>query len=537
MTDFWKQSEGQIIDNTFPLQLFLGDTDHSAVFLTQRAGAKSPRAAIKLIPARISADLQLSLWRRAGQLEHPNLLRLFDVGRCRLADTELLYVVMEHAEEDLSQILPQRSLSASEAREMLEPVLDVLVYLHSKGLTHSHIKPSNLLATAERLKLSSDTLFPIGEARKPSRQLDAYDAPETATSPVSPAADVWSLGVTLVEALTQRAPLWQPGNQADPGLPDTLPQPFLDVARHALRRDLRRRWTIAEIAARLNPVTAAAAAAHSVSPIAVPLSPVPAVPAAKLQVPRSVPPALKIQPPVPKAQPPRLKSQPPLPQTEDEPKQALVLPNYVIPLAAAIFVIGAIIALPKILNRRPEVSPASTSASTQPAPRENASATKSFKPAPAKDSMKSAAGKNPAAEPLSTPAPAVSESPAAPAPASLRTETLPPANAPQTAPSSAARGDVLDQVLPDVSEKARATIQGTVRVGVRVHVDAAGNVSQAELDSPGPSSFFADLALQAAQRWQFSSPEVDGHSVPSEWLIRFEFTQSGTQAFPKETTP
>lgn len=530
MTDFWKQSEGQIIDNTFPLQLFLGDTDHSAVFLTQRAGTKSPRAAIKLIPARISADLQLSLWRRAGQLEHPNLLRLFDVGRCRLADTELLYVVMEHTEEDLSQILPQRPLSASEAREMLEPVLDVLVYLHSKGLIHSHIKPSNVLATAERLKLSSDTLFPIGELRKPSRQLDVYDAPETATSPVSPAADVWSLGVTLVEALTQRAPLWQPGNQADPVLPDTLPQPFLDVARHALRRDLRRRWTIAEIATRLNPVAAAAAAAHSVSPIAVPLSPVPAVPAAKLQVPRPVPPAPKAQPPLPKSQPPLL-------QTEDEPKQALVLPNYVIPLAAAIFVIAAIITLPKILSRRPDVSPASTSTSTQPAPRENASARKSSVPAPAKDSMKSAAGKKPPAEPLRNSAPAVSESPATPAPASLRTETLPPANADQTPSPSSDRGDVLDQVLPDVSEKARATIQGTVRVGIRVHVDAAGNVSLAEIDSSGPSPFFADLALKAAQRWQFTSPEESGHSVPSEWLIRFEFRQSGTQAFPKQMTP
>src|SRR5260370_23533857 len=126
-----------MMENTLTFQLFLGDRDHSAVLLTPRAGAKSPRAAIKLIPARISADLQLSLWRRAAQLEHPNLLRLFDMGRCRLADTELLYVVMEHAEEDLSQILPQRPLSASEPREMIEPVLDALVYLHTKRLTHS----------------------------------------------------------------------------------------------------------------------------------------------------------------------------------------------------------------------------------------------------------------------------------------------------------------------------------------------------------------------------------------------------------------
>src|SRR2546421_2272663 len=105
---------------------------------------------------------------------------------------------------------------------------------------------------------------------------------------LSAAADVWSLGMTLVETLTQHTPVLQPGSQADPVVPDALPQPFLDIARHALRREPRRRWTISEIAARFNPAAAAAvaAAAQSVSPLAVPLSTVPAVPAAKLPVPK-----------------------------------------------------------------------------------------------------------------------------------------------------------------------------------------------------------------------------------------------------------
>ena len=64
-----------------------------------------------------------------------------------------------------------------------------------------------------------------------------------------------------------------------------------------------------------------------------------------------------------------------------------------------------------------------------------------------------------------------------------------------------------------------------------------GTSPKLTLDSPGPSKFFADLALQAARRWQFGSPEVGGHSVPSEWLIRFEFTPSGVKAFPKQSTP
>jgi len=121
-------------------------------------------------------------------------MRILDMGRCRLENRDRLYIVLEYAEENLSQILPLRPLTAAEGRETLEPLLDVLVYLHSKGLVHSRIKPSNILATADQLKLSSDTLFPIGESRKSSGKFDAHDAPETAASPLSAAADVWSLG-------------------------------------------------------------------------------------------------------------------------------------------------------------------------------------------------------------------------------------------------------------------------------------------------------------------------------------------------------
>ena len=137
MNGAWKEYEGQVIDSQFPLVEYLGGTDSSAVFLTRLSSPPASKAVIKLIPARTSADLQLSLWRRAAKLDHPNLLRLFQMGRCRLADTDLLYVVMEYAEEDLSQILPQRALTAAEAREMLEPTLAVLAYLHGQGLVHS----------------------------------------------------------------------------------------------------------------------------------------------------------------------------------------------------------------------------------------------------------------------------------------------------------------------------------------------------------------------------------------------------------------
>ncbi|HEY6267973.1 MAG TPA: TonB family protein [Candidatus Acidoferrum sp.] len=541
MSDFWKQCEGQVIDNKFRLRHHLGGTDDSAVFLTQLAAPQSQKAAIKFITAGPTADLQISLWLRIMQLSQPNLLRVFDVGRCRIENRDRLYVVMEYAEEDLSQILPQRALTASEARDMLEPVLDALVYLHGQGLVHSRVKPSNILATADQLKLSSDTLFPIGESRKSLSKFDVHDAPETLAFPLSPAADVWSLGMTLVEALTQHAPASPSGSQADPLVPDTLPQPFLDVARHALRRDPRRRWTIPEIAARLNPVAAAAAAGQSLSPLAVPLPPVTAVPAAKLPVP-------KLDTPLPRPQ-----AQPPRPQSTNARKQTLVLPNYVVPAAAVLLVIVAVIALPKILSRRPDSS-SSAAASSAPAaappklaeqpsrreisPAPKPSAPKPLAPSAKPDSLKAAAEKKPVSPPPSSSVAQPNSSPvAAPIPASVRTDTFPSANAPITAASSSARGEVLDQVLPEVSEKARATIHGVVRVGVRVKVDPTGNVSEAVLDSPGPSQYFADLAMKAARRWQFTSPEAGGHSTPSEWLIRFHFTPTGTKAIPTQTAP
>jgi TonB family protein len=542
MSEVWSQCEGQVVDNKFRLRQFLGETDDSAVFLTSLPEPSSKKAAIKFIPAGTTADLQLSLWRRVMQLTHPQLLRIHDIGRCRLANRDRLYVVMEYADEDLSQILPLRTLTESEAREMLGPVLGALVFLHGHGLLHSRLKPSNILATADQLKLSSDSLFPIGESRKSSRRFDPHDAPEIAVGPLTAATDVWSLGMTLVETLTQRVPASQPGSPADPLVPDALPQPFLDIARHALRRDPRRRWTIPEIAARLNPAAFAATAAQTISPLAVPLSSVPAIPAARLPIPDFQPPAPKAQ-----AQP---QAKPPRPQAaKNFPSQSLVLPNYVVPVAAGLLVIVAIFALPKILGHRSDSSSSASTASTPAAappsvvePPARRATPPSPKPSAPQKILKAPAEKKPAPPPQTPP-------PAAPTPASVRTETFSSANAPSTPASSiasspgtstaspSARGEVLDQILPDASPGALATIHGVVRVAVRVHVDPTGNVSDATLDSPGPSQYFADLALKAARKWQFNSPDVGGHSVPSEWLIRFHFTPAGPKAMPTQTAP
>lgn len=546
----WKQYEGQVVNNTFFLQQYLGGSSDSAVFLTQLAGPQSSKAAIKFILEGSSADQQLSLWRRASKLAHPNLLRLYQGGRCRLGDMDLLYVVMEYAEEDLSQVLPQRALTAAEARDMLGPVMSALADLHAQGLVHSHLKPSNILATSDQVKLSTDAVYPIGETRKLERQRDIFDAPESATQPLTPACDSWALGATLVEVLTQHAPARQAGSLADPLVPESLPQPFLEIARHVLQQDPTRRWSLSAISANLNP-RAAAAAAQGMAPLAVPLSPVAPVPAAKLQPPpRPVPP-----PPAPKAAKAPKAPPVPVPQVFESgaPKQTLVLPSYVVPLAAAIVILAAIFTLPKILGRRaatsspssPTTAAAANNApaqpveqpSTQPA-RQNASKNTKPSAAPApRNDLKAAAGRTSTTRETAPTQPAATATAPAPAPASLRTETAAAADTPKSSASGAGRGEVLDQVMPEPSQNALATIRGKVRVGIQLQVDAAGNVAQADFVNPGPSQYFADLALKAARRWEFTSPEVDGRSVASLWQVRFEFTPSGVKAFPSQTSP
>ena len=211
MSETWKQWEGRTVDGRFPLQSYLGGSDHSAVFLTlmQSAADGSGQAAIKLISAGgDDAEKQLLRWQAARELNHPNLIRILEAGRCQLDSTDLLYVVEEYAEENLSQILPERALTAEEVRALLPPVLQALQFVHEKGFVHGHVQPSNILAVGDQVKLSSDDLDVPGERSRRAGAVSPYDPPEAATGAASTAADVWQLGMTLVEVLTQRVPVW-----------------------------------------------------------------------------------------------------------------------------------------------------------------------------------------------------------------------------------------------------------------------------------------------------------------------------------------
>jgi serine/threonine protein kinase len=267
----WKIWEGRSVAGKFPLRQWLGGSNHSAVFSTERPGAA--KAAIKLIAAEPGATEQELLRIRAAiKLSHPHLIRIFEAGRGQIESDSFIYVVMELADEDLSQILPERALSPDEVSDLLPPVLDAVSYLHGRGMVHSRIKPSNILAVGNQLKLSADQITPLAETGS-ARRRDVYDAPETAAGVLSPASDVWSLGVTLVAAITQNVAL---AEQAAPGkqtLPETIAEPYRSIARDCLQLDPKRRATLQQVQAKMQPGSV------SVVPVSRP-TPAPAKPAA-----------------------------------------------------------------------------------------------------------------------------------------------------------------------------------------------------------------------------------------------------------------
>jgi len=430
MTDAWEQWEGQVVDGKFHLRQYLGGCENSAVFLTEHGDGEPQTAAIKLIPAPpAKADLQLALWGLATKLSHPHLIRIFQMGRCQLDNMALLYLVMEYAEETLSQVLPHRPLTPAEAGEMLKAILDALAYVHGQGFVHGHIKPENIMHVEDQLKISTDGLCRIDESSDCLRNPGAYDAPEIASGEISPATDVWSFGIILVEALTQRRPVGEGPEQGELALPETLPSPFLELARHCLQRDLQHRWTVAGILASMGHTAPAAEYRKNASP-------------------------------------------------------QVAAKRYLVTVVALGLILAAVLAAPRLFNRHPE------------------------------------AGQTP---PTRIEPPPVQQEPG-------RKPVTPEVGRPKPRTSGKQQREVVQEVLPEVPQKARDTIRGKVRVVLRVLVDPAGSVVDAKLDAAGPSKYFAELALQAARRWKFRPTEVADRNVSSEWItLRFEFMKTGAR--------
>ncbi len=482
---------GRVIDGRFTLLQWLGGSEQSAVFRTEFPEAgKNRKAVIKLIPADAwDAEARMAGWQASANLSHPTLTHLFFTGATEVDGFSMLYAVTEYAEEVLADILPERALTVTETQEMVGPVLDALAWIHGKGFVHGHLKPANIMVVDERLKLSGECLRIAGHPGNPPPHPTIYEAPESASGAVNPEADLWSLGVTVVEALSQRRPTSPGMTQDDPVVPTSIPHPFFEIARGCLRSNPAQRFTIADVRDALgigrSDLDSAEVVAGKVPPLArLGILIVPVIVIAAVLAVRAVSMHMRAQ-----ENGQTTSQQQTVPSSTDQQKpQAATPAAYQAPAAAA------------------TETPATT------APAATAAATTTPAPDPAKDPTQAQA--QPEAPAVSAPAPA-----AAP---------RPPSNAPLNS-------EVVSQVMPDLSPSAVQSIHGKFTVKIRVAVDASGNVSDASYESEGPSPYFAKQALAASQHWKFKPAQANGQPVASDWILEYVFRDSGTEVTPEQT--
>jgi serine/threonine protein kinase len=197
----------------------IGQGGMGAVYLAvhQTLGRK---VAIKVLPGASAADrLALERFlreaRTAAALDHPNIVKLYDV--CR--QDELRYLVLEYVEgQTLQAVMQTGGISQSRAVGYVAQAAAGLQHAHEKGFIHRDIKPGNLILTAD----DTVKILDMGLARSIKKEdglTEAFDrgaivgtadyvAPEQAMNApnVDIRADIYSLGVTFYSLVTGRPP-------------------------------------------------------------------------------------------------------------------------------------------------------------------------------------------------------------------------------------------------------------------------------------------------------------------------------------------
>ncbi len=195
--------------------------------------------------------------RAIGRLNHPNIVTIYDGGQ----EDGMPYLVMEPVHgESLAQLIRREApLPADRAVEIGRQVAEALAYAHSVGIVHRDVKPQNVLVDGTgRVKVTD---FGIAKSSEVTRTLTgtligtpSFMAPEVlGGEAVTPAADIYALGVVLYQMLTGRVPFEAENpiaaavrsQREDPRPPSELqPVPeWLDaVVLRALARDPAERY-------------------------------------------------------------------------------------------------------------------------------------------------------------------------------------------------------------------------------------------------------------------------------------------------------
>ena len=544
--------EGRVVGGRFPLLEWLGGSENCGSFFTVLQGLQE--AVIHLILAGgAEAVAYIGQWDVAMALSHPHLVKVLAAGRSVIDRRDLVYVVTERSYSNLAKIVQSRALKADSARETFAPVLNAISYLHENGVVHGHINLLNIQFADMKPKLSVTDLLIAGSIKRAIQTPGNYDAPELTDGVVTAAADTWSLGMTLLEAMTQAAPSWDHSRSEEPELAETLPGPFREIVQDCLRLDPLHRCTIQSIVERLE---GSKSIPHIEGPIPVKIESPPRAPQIREQRSgnrdqrREIDESLRAETPNPASKIPMPTEPEALPHSAKEKigiaessepvlfsrplthfEDGTTSRFRIIPLAGVLLAVIAFISVVLVLRHKSEI-PRSVESQNAPAISPPVAEKQSEAPAPAATNQT-----EPESPPVSETQPdGASQTKTQSAPAPEQPVPPPPSPVNQAVDKGETEGLVLRQVIPTVSPGARTGMRGPVTVLIRVSVSPDGGVSDAAYMSQGPGNYFARLAQRAARSWKFKPPTRNGEAERSVWTLRFDFERQKTQATATEDT-
>jgi predicted Ser/Thr protein kinase len=180
--------------------------------------------------------------RLAASLDHPSVVPVYD---SREVDGELIVAMRLVKGGDLRRLIDREGpLSADRALDLLGQVAGALDAAHAAGIVHRDVKPHNILVEGDRAYLSD---FGLAKAFDESGAAGSGSVVGTAHymppeqwrgDSIGPAADVYSLGCVLYEAITGIAPFAR--NEGDPE--PTMPQGVEAAIRRAVAKDPGERY-------------------------------------------------------------------------------------------------------------------------------------------------------------------------------------------------------------------------------------------------------------------------------------------------------